>query len=102
MKREKRALFERLLPVAVGLYAETAELSAGDGELQLWYNRGYADGMVSVMRQSGYEVELEVQGIPATLAIDDAEAFLPWGKAYRHGLEMGERETREASSEGLS
>jgi hypothetical protein len=102
MSREKRALFERLLPVALELHTETAELSAGDGELQLWYNRGYADGMVSVMRQLGYAAELEDQRVPAALAIDDAEAFLPWGKAYRHGLEMGQRETREAFSEGHS
>ena len=23
------------------------------------------------------------------------QEFLPWGKAYRHGLEMGEKESRE-------
>ncbi|MEJ2455573.1 MAG: hypothetical protein P8103_15650 [Candidatus Thiodiazotropha sp.] len=96
MSQDKLALFERLLPVLIDLYHETAGLSQGDGELQLWYNRGYADGMVSTMRRLDFAARLDGLELPAPLAIDDAEAFLPWGKAYRHGFEMGEGETREA------
>ncbi len=98
MSQEKRAVFERLLPVVVDLYHENDELSLGDGDLQRWYNRGYADGMASAMRRLGYAAALEVAVTAAPLAVDDAEAFLPWGKAYRHGFEMGERETHEALS----
>jgi len=96
MSQEKMAVFERLLPVLAGLYAESGGLSPGDGDLQLWYNRGYADGMASAMRRLGYAAALEAAVTTAPLAIDDAEAFLPWGKAYRHGFELGERETGEA------
>jgi len=95
MKQDKMTLFERLLPVVIDLYSETTELSQGDGDLQLWYNRGYADGMVHAMRQLEFSVSLEQADLPAPLTIDDAQAFLPWGKAYRHGFEMGEGETRE-------
>ena len=95
MSQQKQALFERLLPVMVDLYAETAELNQGDGDLQLWYNRGYADGMAQAMRQAGLSSELDLSGLPAPLVIDQGEVFLPWGKAYRHGFEMGEGETRE-------
>jgi hypothetical protein len=93
--QEKRTLLQRLLPVVVGLYNETAKLSQGDGDPQLWYNRGYADGMVKAMRQLGYSGELDGATSPATIEVDDTAGFLPWGKAYRHGFEMGERETRE-------
>lgn len=95
MSQEKQALFERLLPVMVDLYAETAELAQGDGDLQLWYNRGYADGMAQAMRLAGLSSELDHSGLPAPLAIDQGERFLPWGKAYGHGFEMGEGETRD-------
>jgi hypothetical protein len=99
MKQEKMSLFERLLPVVIELYSETTELSQGDGDLQLWYNRGYADGMAHAMRQLEFSLALEQANLPAPLAIDDAQAFLPWGKAYRHGFEMGEGETREVLAE---
>jgi hypothetical protein len=102
MSQEKRALFERLLPVVTGLYRETAELAQGDGDLQLWYNRGYADGMAQAMRQVGFSQALDSASLPASLSIDEGEVFLPWGKAYRHGLEMGHSETREAFGDDQS
>ena len=100
MTQERSALFERLLPVMLGLYGETAELAQGDGDLQLWYNRGYADGMALTLRELGFSDELEAAGVPASLSLDQAQAFLPWGKAYLHGEEMGLAETREVFSAG--
>jgi hypothetical protein len=95
MIQQKLRLFERLLPVLRELYGETTGLSPSDGDLQHWYNRGYADGMVSVMRRLDFTTRLDDLDLPPPLALDDAEAFLPWGKAYCHGFEMGEGETRE-------
>jgi hypothetical protein len=95
VSQEKKTLLQRLLPVVADLYKETAKLSQGDGDLQLWYNRGYADGMVKAMHQLGYSAELDGTTSPAPMEVDDTAAFLPWGKAYRHGIEMGEQETRE-------
>jgi hypothetical protein len=51
--------------------------------------------MMKALRQLGCSVQLDGATGAASLQIDDATAFLPWGKAYRHGFEMGEQETRE-------
>jgi hypothetical protein len=88
-------IFQRLLQVVQDLVAETATLTEGDGELQLWYNRGYADGMLKAMRSSGYAAQLEAAGVQADEPQFSGQEFLPWGKAYRHGFEMGEKETSE-------
>ena len=95
MSQHTAHLVQRLLQVADSLYAETADLSEEDTDLQLWYNRGYADGMVKAMAALGFVGELaglKASGDPSAAG---AESFLPWGKAYRHGMEMGEREARE-------
>ncbi|MES9968590.1 MAG: hypothetical protein ABW092_01065 [Candidatus Thiodiazotropha sp.] len=87
--------FQRLLPVVQGLYQETASLSESESELQLWYNRGYADGMVEAMRSSGFTAQLDAAGVVADRPLLSGHEFMPWGKAYRHGFEMGEKETSE-------
>ncbi|MEW8026490.1 MAG: hypothetical protein AB2792_04440 [Candidatus Thiodiazotropha sp.] len=88
-------IFLRLLQVVRDLYAETASLAENDSELQLWYNRGYADGMVEAMRSLGYATRLEAAGVVVDKSVIAGEEFLPWRKAYRHGYEMGEKETGE-------
>lgn len=95
MSQQKAQLVERLLQVADNLYAETAELSEEDTDLQLWYNRGYADGMIKAMTALGYVGELASLKAAGGPSPSGAESFLPWGKAYRHGKEIGERETHE-------
>ncbi|MES9833730.1 MAG: hypothetical protein ABW157_20090 [Candidatus Thiodiazotropha sp. LLP2] len=90
---------QRLLQLAQDLYAETSGLSETESELQLWYNRGYADGMTSRMRGLGYEDEVSKILGSGGEAISDERRFLPWGKAYRHGFEMGEKETFEVLGE---
>ncbi len=95
INQDKQAILERLLQLVQELYAETQGLVASESDLQLWYNRGYANGMIRVMREKNHAgrlvglVEIDPDD---TLA---GEEFLPWGKAYRHGFEMGEQETRE-------
>jgi hypothetical protein len=89
-------IFQRLLQLVQDLYTETESLTESDGELQLWYNRGYADGMVVAMQSSGYQAQLEAAGVVIDKALISGQEFLPWGKAYRHGFEMGEKETGEA------
>jgi len=77
------------------LYAGTENLSPDDGDPQLWYNRGYANGMIQTLHELGYGDHLRsvVQQDPPGLI--DGQGFLPWDKAYRHGLEMGAKETLE-------
>ena len=94
-QQDANAIRQRLLEVVRNLYAETEGLHAGEGDLQLWYNRGYADGMLRVLRASDAGDQLtDLAGIEPEGIISGQE-FLPWGKAYRHGLEMGEKESRE-------
>ncbi|MEJ2620452.1 MAG: hypothetical protein P8163_09365 [Candidatus Thiodiazotropha sp.] len=92
-------LLERLLQLAQDLYAESAELSETESELQLWYNRGYADGMVRRIKDLGYRQAVSEALGPVTETLSDEQRFLPWGKAYRHGFEVGEQETIEVLGE---
>jgi hypothetical protein len=93
--QDKQAVLQRLLQLVQQLYAETEGLVESESDLQLWYNRGYANGMVRVLRDRH---QLERLAGLVELDPDDwlaGQEFLPWGKAYRHGFEMGEKETRE-------
>jgi len=96
--QDTQAIVQRLLQLVQQLYAETEGLVESESDLQLWYNRGYANGMLKELRARGYEQQL------AGLVAADAEdyqadqGFLPWGKAYWHGFEMGENECREVLS----
>ena len=88
-------LLERLLQLAERLQSENAEFIDRPEQEQLWYNRGYANGMLTAVRELGYGARLagRVQADRADL-LEGYEA-LAWGRAYRHGEEMGSRETRE-------
>jgi hypothetical protein len=92
-------LLERLLQLAQDLYTESAELSETESELQLWYNRGYADGMVRRINDLGYRQEVSSVLGPLAEKLSDEQRFLPWGKAYQHGFEVGEREAIEVLGE---
>ncbi|MEJ2610937.1 MAG: hypothetical protein P8179_12850 [Candidatus Thiodiazotropha sp.] len=89
----------KLLQTARNLYEETAALDETDSELQLWYNRGYADGMVSSMKRLGYDKEVSEVIDPQMESPVGENRFLPWGKAYQHGFEMGEKESSEVLEE---
>jgi roadblock/LC7 domain-containing protein len=91
--RDKR--IQQLLDLVGRLYAETGELSESDGDLQLWYNRGYANGMIQVLRELGAADQIAARVEADTADRLAGQEFLPWGKAYLHGFEMGDRETRE-------
>jgi len=97
--QDKQAILQRLLELVQELYAETEGLIDGEGDLQLWYNRGYANGMLKELSIHGYGEQL------AGLVVADPEdyqvgqKFLPWGKAYWHGFEMGGKECREVLSD---
>lgn len=89
------AVLPRLLELICDLYDDTQGFLERTDDLQLWYNRGYANGMIHALGRLGY-----ARHIDAVLAADADDLIagrelLPWGKAYRHGLEMGEKETRD-------
>lgn len=88
-------LLERLLSLVQRLYAESADYAEHPEREQLWYNRGYANGMLQALRDLGY-----ADAIAGRIVADTADpvadcAALGWGRAYRHGEELGGQETRE-------
>lgn len=92
-------ILTQLIRLLRDLYGETQGFLDLQDDAQLWYNRGYANGMVLAIRTLG-----RGDALPADLALDpDGEtweqiakqALMPWGRAHAHGLEMGRKETFE-------
>lgn len=91
----QQTLLERLLRLVERLYAETADFAEHPEQEQLWYNRGYANGMLQALRDLGY-----ADMLTGRIAADQTDpvadcAALGWARAYRHGEQMGLQETRE-------
>ncbi len=88
-----------ILNQLLALLAELTRDSEGylerEDDSQLWYNRGYANGMAAALTALGHgeAVARTIEPDPYDRARD--QQHLPWGKAYEHGREMGERETHE-------
>lgn len=91
----QRALIGKLIGLIDELYAETVSFLDKPEEAQLWYNRGYANGIIAGLDALGYGELLDerITRDPADI-ISGFEIF-DWGQAYRHGRETGDRETRE-------
>ncbi|RMG56532.1 MAG: hypothetical protein D6717_06495 [Gammaproteobacteria bacterium] len=91
-----RALLDELLAIAERLYAESEGFLERPDDAQLWYNRGYAYGILRALDALGYAPYFgdRMQRVDAEDIISGHE-LMPWGKAWQHGLEMGEKETRE-------
>lgn len=87
-------LLSQLLDLIDSLRSESAEFLDTPGDQQLWYNRGYANGMVLALQAMCPGERLGSRNTDPTADID-AHAALAWGKAYRHGETTGRRETFE-------
>lgn len=88
-----------LIELVRRLYAESDGLLECQDDAQLWYNRGYGDGMVAAIRELGHG-----DSLPPDLVIRagqelaqriDEQSLMPWGRAHAHGFEMGHKETFE-------
>ncbi|MFP5505270.1 MAG: hypothetical protein ACLGH6_03660 [Gammaproteobacteria bacterium] len=89
------ALLQRLLRLMGKLYAESEDYFDHPEQEQLWYNRGYADGMLQALRDLGYAEDIRDQ-VPAGMRpLPPGFEVLSWGRAYLHGQTLGSRETRE-------
>jgi len=90
------SVLDKLADLVLRLYGETEGYIDNPADAQLWYNRGYANGVVAYLRSR--DALGRVQG----LALDDIEIHkddhvMEWFKAYHHGFEMGERESAEVA-----
>lgn len=90
---EQQATLRRLLNITERLYLETAGFLGQGDDQQLWYNRGYANGIVEQLTRLGYRALVEDNIVPDPDDIIAGHEFLAWGKAYQHGMEMGMKET---------
>jgi len=88
-------VINQLIELVGRLYSETEDYIEQQDNSQLWYNRGYADGVVKALQDAGFDKMLQAH---VTLEINETleeQRFMPWGKAYFHGFEMGEKESKE-------
>jgi len=88
------SVIDKLAGLVEKLYAETQGYQDNPSDAQLWYNRGYANGVVAYFRNKGFVENLN------HLSLDADELYkndhvMEWFKAYHHGFEMGERESGE-------
>ncbi len=89
-------LLQKLCELARRLRQENADFLEHPEDDQRWYNRGYANGMLKTLQQV-----LREQA-PCGESPDDeselvAHQVMAWGKAYRHGEQMGLQETCEVT-----
>lgn len=87
-------LLDQLLDLIDRLRRDTEAFVDEPGDQQRWYDRGYANGMVRALQRLGQGERLGDR-VPDDVAALCAHLAMPWGKAYRHGETMGDRETHE-------
>ncbi len=91
------SVIDKLTGLVEKLYNETAEYSDNPSDAQLWYNRGYANGVAAYFKKNGFAEKLSHLELDAG-DIYETQQVMEWHKAYHHGFEMGERESGEVHS----
>lgn len=94
MSSVPKALLIQLINLIEQLRADSADFLENHQDAQQWYNRGYANGMVRGLQH------LLGDQMPTGLRVDDEQLLkghevMAWGKAYRHGESVGEKEIHE-------
>lgn len=88
------SVIDTLVGLVERLYYETEGYADNPSDAQLWYNRGYANGVIAFLRARGDEGKLN--GIqPDAADLYKSDLIMAWHKAYHHGVEMGEKESGE-------
>ena len=90
---------ERLAALVARLYKESEGYADNPADAQLWYNRGYANGVAAFLYARGEHGALK------DIDMDNLEQYrneriMAWHKAYHHGFSMGEREAGEVYPSG--
>jgi hypothetical protein len=95
MPGDRDELLQQMLDLIARLYADTEGFLQDPGDQQRWYNRGYANGMIRGLRALGFADQLERLPSVDPNEVVAGHEVMAWGKAYRHGEEVGEREIRD-------
>ena len=90
----------QLLELICDLYDDSQAFLDRTDDAQLWYNRGYANGVIHALDSLGYTRHIAGALEPDTKDVIAGQEVLPWGKAYRHGWDMGRKETFEVMETG--
>jgi len=85
----------QILTLLCDLYEDTDGFLECTDDAQLWYNRGYANGMIEALGELGLCRQVESLVAPDSVDVAADHVLLPWGRAYAHGRDMGRRETNE-------
>ena len=94
-------IIEKLTELIERLYQETDTYEQNPSDAQLWYNRGYANGVATFLKTQGYDENMKHLNLDAE-DLYHGEQVMEWHKAYHHGFEMGARETKEVMPGGHS
>jgi len=89
-------VIDKLVGLVERLYIESADYIDNPSDAQIWYNRGYANGVVTYLLAQGFADKLGYLTLDAP-GLHDNERIMEWQKAYHHGFEMGERESAEVN-----
>ena len=87
-------IIEKLTGLIERLYQESEHYSENPSDVQLWYNRGYANGVAAWLISQGYDDTIKHLGLDSE-DLYHGEHVMEWHKAYHHGFEMGSRESKE-------
>jgi len=93
-------ILPQLLELICDLYDGSQGLLERTDDAQLWYNRGYANGVIHALVLLGYARHVAAALEPDPRDLVEGHEALPWGKAYRHGWDMGQKETFEIMETG--
>ena len=87
-------VIEKLIELVEQLYQETENYDQNPSDVQYWYNRGYANGVATLLITQGYGDKVKHLNLDAE-DLYNGEQVMEWHKAYHHGFEMGSRESKE-------
>jgi hypothetical protein len=88
-------ILPQLLELICDLYDDSQGFPDRTDDAQLWYNRGYANGVIHVLDLLGYARHVAGALDPDPEDLIAGREFLPCGKAYCHGWDMGRKEALE-------
>ena len=92
-KHSRNPVVVRLVDLANELMQTSARFLEQPNNLQLWYNRGYANGILSALEQADIKIEGLEKPDPEHLWAE--HRFTTWGQAFIHGQTKGHNEARD-------
>lgn len=90
------SVIDKLAGLVESLYLDSEGYAQNPADAQLWYNRGYANGVAAFLNAQGYADKIKHLNLDAE-ELYKGEQVMEWHKAYHHGFEMGFRESGEVT-----